>query len=58
MLWRLRPVISDIYFDGWYRLKEAGVVIPFPQRDVWFKNKVQIDLPDYIAENLKGDNNE
>lgn len=55
MLWRLRPVISDIYFDGWYRLKEAGVVIPFPQRDVWFKNKVQIDLPDYIADNLRGD---
>lgn len=55
ILWKLSPVISDIYFDGWYRLKDAGVVIPFPQRDVWFKNRVQIDLPDYIADNLKGD---
>lgn len=53
VLWKLSPIISETYFEGWYKLKEAGVVIPFPQRDVWFKNRVQIDLPDELIDNLK-----
>jgi len=52
-LWKINPLISDIYFKGWYKLKEAGIVIPFPQRDVWFKNKVQLELPDEIVDKFR-----
>ena len=44
MLWRINPLISEIYFKGWYELKEAGVEIPFPQRDMWFKSKGKIEV--------------
>ncbi len=44
MLWRINPFVSDIYYRGWYALKEAGVEIPFPQRDLWFKNRLQVEV--------------
>lgn len=43
-LWRINPVISEINFKAWYRFKEAGVVIPFPQQDVWFKNNLKVEI--------------
>jgi len=43
-LWKLKPLISDVYFKVWYELKEADIVIPFPQRDVWFKNELRVDI--------------
>ncbi len=57
-LWKINPVISDIYFKVWYEFHEVGVVIPFPQQDVWFKNnlKVEIDkeiVPDMTKKNDK-----
>jgi len=47
-LW-VRNVVSDFYYKAWYRLKEAGIEIPFPQQDVWFRNKLKVEI-----ENLKG----
>jgi len=47
-LW-VRNVVSDFYYKAWYRLKEAGIEIPFPQQDVWFRNKLKVEI-----ENFKG----
>ncbi len=43
-MWKVNGLISDIYFRGWYGLKEGGVEIPFPQQDVWFKNKLKVEI--------------
>jgi small-conductance mechanosensitive channel len=50
MLWKINPLVSDIYFKGWYELEKAGVVIPFPQRDVWFKNNLKIEVEKETAD--------
>ncbi len=42
-LWRTVALRSDMYFKAWEELKKAGIEIPFPQRDVWFKNKLVIE---------------
>lgn len=34
----MRKRISALYFSIWYKLKEAGIEIPFPQRDLDFHN--------------------
>jgi small-conductance mechanosensitive channel len=44
MMWKIDPLVSEIYFKGLYELQKAGVEIPFPQQDVWFKNKLKIEL--------------
>jgi small-conductance mechanosensitive channel len=33
---------SDINFEIWNAFKKNGIEIPFPQRDVWFKNELII----------------
>jgi potassium efflux system protein len=52
MLWRINPIVSEIYFKGWYELKNAGIIIPFPQRDVWFKNDLKIELKKEVPDEL------
>ena len=36
--WQIPIVRSALYFSIWYRLKEAGIEIPFPQRDLHFRS--------------------
>ena len=52
-LWKLNPVISDIYFKAWYELEKGGIVIPFPQRDVWFKNNLKVEIEKEIHDNFE-----
>ncbi|MEX0999709.1 MAG: hypothetical protein WD000_07095 [Thermodesulfobacteriota bacterium] len=52
-LWKINPVISDIYFKAWYEFHQAGVVIPFPQQDVWFKNNLKVEIEKDLGENLQ-----
>jgi small-conductance mechanosensitive channel len=35
--WQIPTVRSALYFSIWYRLKKAGIEIPFPQRDIHFR---------------------
>jgi small-conductance mechanosensitive channel len=34
--WELRPALSDLHEEIWWALKQAGLVIAFPQVDVHF----------------------
>ncbi len=43
-MWRLMQIRSDAYFKGWQALKAAGIEIPFPQRDLWFRNPMKVEL--------------
>lgn len=40
----VRSIVSDFYYKAWYRLKEAGIEIPFPQNDVWFRNSLKVEI--------------
>ena len=42
--WRMRALRSEIYFRAWEELKKEGIEIPFPQRDVWFKNPLKVEI--------------
>lgn len=37
-------VIADLYYEAWWGLKEAGIGIPFPQRDLHLKS-ADLSLP-------------
>ena len=39
------PVASELRFAIWHAFKEANIEIPFPQRDVHFKNLGDFQLP-------------
>ncbi|NIQ39629.1 MAG: mechanosensitive ion channel [Proteobacteria bacterium] len=46
--WQLPQVRSALYFSIWYKLKAAGIEIPFPQRDLHMRSgelKVQLATP-------------
>jgi small-conductance mechanosensitive channel len=40
---KIPKVKSEINYMIWNTFKEKGIQIPFPQRDVWFKNELKID---------------
>lgn len=52
-IWKINPVVSDIYFKAWYEFHEAGIVIPFPQQDVWFKNNLKVEIEKDVGENIQ-----
>ena len=43
-LWKLSGLVSEINIKVWYKLKEEGITIPFPQNDVWFKNNLTVEI--------------
>jgi small-conductance mechanosensitive channel len=50
--WQLPQVRSALYFSIWYKLKGAGIEIPFPQRDLHMRSgelKVQVATPGETA---------
>lgn len=59
-LWKINPVISDMYFRAWYEFQKADIVIPFPQQDVWFKNNLKVEIDKEIVQDMsmKNDNEE
>jgi len=40
----VKRIISEFYYRAWYRLKENGIEIPFPQMDVWFRTPLEVKL--------------
>ena len=41
---RVRYVRSQVYYSAWKRLKEVGIQVPYPQRDLWFKNSLKVEI--------------
>ena len=48
--WRLPIVRSRLLFDIWYALKDAGIEIPFPQRDLHLRSAVALPVERREAE--------
>ncbi|WP_457568124.1 mechanosensitive ion channel family protein [Desulfurobacterium sp.] len=41
---KIEEVRSRFYYAVWKELKKAGVEIPFPQNDIWFKNALKVEI--------------
>ena len=52
-LWKINPVISDLYFRVWYEFEKQDIVIPFPQQDVWFKNNLKVEIDRAVGEMIE-----
>jgi len=46
---KIMDIISKFYYTAWYKLKENNIEIPFPQNDIWFRNKLRVEI-DYNKE--------
>lgn len=42
---KIPKVKSEMNYMIWNTFKERGIQIPFPQRDVWFRNELKLDRP-------------
>lgn len=43
-IWRTNDIISSLYFRGWEKLKGAGIEVPFPQREIWFRSELPVRI--------------
>ncbi|SNR67345.1 mechanosensitive ion channel family protein [Desulfurobacterium atlanticum] len=41
---KIEEIRSRFYYTAWRELKKAGVEIPFPQHDLWFKNTLKVEI--------------
>jgi len=41
---KIMDIISKFYYTAWYKLKENNIEIPFPQNDIWFRNKLKVEI--------------
>ncbi|WP_022846920.1 MULTISPECIES: mechanosensitive ion channel family protein [unclassified Desulfurobacterium] len=41
---KIEEIRSRFYYNVWRELKKAGVEIPFPQNDIWFKNSLKVEI--------------
>lgn len=50
----IRPVISDVLINLFERFDDAGIEIPYPQRDIHIKQFTQESVPDTVRAYLEG----
>ncbi|WP_456397510.1 mechanosensitive ion channel family protein [Desulfurobacterium sp.] len=47
---KIEEMRSRFYYSVWMELKKAGVEIPFPQNDIWFKNALKVEIEKFGRE--------